>query len=261
MGIYESIPVKEGLVLAILPTTRSLQDHSGLGHVLTTTGSWLRRDGVEGLAVGSSGFVSTPHVADLSGFAGYSCFVAGTFAPEANSAFFRKLGVAGRLQFYTSGAGGNQLVTFDGTTSSALTVDISRARSVGVSQANGAKPDFAVEGVVRGQGNATITVPTTNQTMFVAGLGTAAPTVVPHLRAFLFYNNDKTADEWAKLHAWSESLTSPSLPHDRRYFDMASQVPNGPQQQYGPVGDDLVVDGDMEAVGTAAWTAAPPGSP
>ncbi|MCP4573351.1 MAG: LamG domain-containing protein [bacterium] len=221
MGILETLPVRDGLVLAYIPATRSLLDQSGLGHVLTVTGKWARMGGVDGHAAGSAGKVSTPHVADLSGFAGYACFVSGVFEPVANGVFVRKSGAGGRIHFYTTGTG--QVAVYDGTTSSVLATDIRPLRSIGANVAGGAKPEFFGDGTSLGLGSGVVTVPATTLAMELLG----PPSSVQSARALLFYNETKTADEWARLHAWSESLTSPVIPADRRYFDLGSMVPHG----------------------------------
>ena len=103
------------------------------------------------------------------------------------------------------------------------------ARSHGCSVAAGGKAQFYCEGVWIGEGNAGVTPgadtgPVQIGSRLASGLFALMPSNIA-----LGYNRVLTADEFAQNHAWSESLVSPIVAQDRRYWDYGSTVPNGPE--------------------------------
>jgi hypothetical protein len=255
MSITETIPVRDGLVLAVIPATRSLLDHSGAGRHPTQAGSglgWIRLNGVEQLRASGTGRLVVANDATLQAVTDFSVFMAGDC--HERGAFNRILNKrqAGGIQIDLYKDSGTDVEIYDGTAtrsasigswagvkSFAVNVD---SGVLGTLFANGAhKSDFSTAPV--------ITADTADVTLFNYYTGNAP--FVDHCKALLWYSRVLSANENSLIHAWSEALTSPFIPADRRYFDMGSLVPDGNDPTYGA---NILTDGDMEAAGVAAWT-------
>lgn len=99
------------------------------------------------------------------------------------------------------------------------------ARSIAATLEAGNKPDFYVDSNHFGEGLAALTpTPGANATNLMGNvsLGMQVPS-----NLIVFYPGKIIQSEVSRLHTYCEALTSPSLPHNRAYFDMGSQVPNG----------------------------------
>jgi hypothetical protein len=223
MGIIESIPVRDGLVFAWIPAMRSLLDQSSYAAIPTQVGSpkWYRQRGVDTVRCQTAAdYFTFPHSSalDLSAF---SCHAWGVMEQGSGHDVLWKKGTGSRYQFY---ANAGNLIYYDGLSVSLLSANIIGAHSIGCQVTSGQKALFYKEGVGLGEGNNAVTVPTTDDILLVGGQ--AGPSV-GYLAGIVMYDASLTADKFSLLHAWSESLRSPSLLADRRFFDMGSTVPNG----------------------------------
>jgi len=254
MGIIETLPVTDGLVAAWFPFMRSLRDHSQYAHAITQTGTprWRRVNGLDcvfALDPADSFRVDHSSVLDVSNL---SVVAVGSIQQDYNATFCRKISSVGgdRYQFYSSNPA--SLAFYNGTTSSTLSgLDLTGYRSCGMSLASGQKPQFFGEGAYQGEGNVAVSLVSTDSYFYFMSSGPSPGC----LAAVLVFDGVLTLSQHADFGAWGRSLVSPMLPADRRYFDIGSQVAYGneprPNQEDGA---ELVVDGDMEAAGTAAWT-------
>jgi hypothetical protein len=257
MSILETIPVRDGLALALVPAKRSLLDVSGNGHkMIVASGDpkWIRTKGIESVVChGASRF----SVADAPGLqhTTRSIFMGGDFGQYDSSTHrFVSKRDSGQteFEFFAPASGQLQLAAAVGT--SLANVDWEGSRSIGFSHVSGDVARFSVNGAPFVDGGTTATITSNTADIIVGNIFVGNSPMQFPFHALLDYSRDLSAEEFALLHAWSESLKSPSLPADRRYFDMGSLVPHGPQTQ-APEQDSatVIADGDMEAAGTASW--------
>jgi len=154
----------------------------------------------------------------------------------------------------------DKLYLYDGTTQAGTgALDIDGSTTQGVTLTSGQVPKFYLDGVFAEDGSAAITPPTASDQLdacraFLSGkvLGVCGVVIV--------FNRELTPAEMATVHAWSESIKSPSTVWPGMgagRLSRPSTVPFGTQQKPSTPDDgaDVVADGDMEAVGTASWTA------
>lgn len=224
--IYQSLPVKDGLVFGVVFSERSILDISPIAALASITGTpqWHRRNGVEMVQNGSADYISLAHNVAQQWTTGSLFIRTDPLIGDATERrFLFKRAGAGQFDYkHTATA----LTLFCGGTNSSLntTTHIGK-RTHGVSIAGGGKAQFWVDGVHVGEG-VLVATPGVDTGDILIGNGFANNLLVP-IQAALGYSRVLTAEEWSRNHAWSESLRSPSLPHDRRYFDMGSLVPHG----------------------------------
>ena len=251
-------PITDGLELAILPYTASLLDYSGNGRHPTQVGSkiqWIKSGGVWRLHGGVSGWLEVANDAALQAMTDQSIFVGGDLGRFSTTEYILSKHNAGgsQIRLYGDATGVGRLRLYDGVGTQNADFDLANRRSVCVTLVSGEKANAWADGVFQDEFGAASTIVggTQETTLFNRYTGNS-PMVSWGVSVLLWYDRTLDAYENSKLHAWSESLHSPSLPHNRTYFDLGSLVSNGPQTQYGPTGDDLIVDGDMS--NPAAWT-------
>ncbi|HDZ37885.1 MAG TPA: LamG domain-containing protein [Marinobacter sp.] len=225
------IPITSGLVLALVPSLRSLLDFSGADRHPTFAGSglsWIRQNGVYRIRAESTGRLVIPNDATLEAITDFSLFCAGSFSSSGVFArILNKRGVGGtQIDLYMDG--GIDVELYDGaSTRVAVMGSWDGVNSFTVNVESGVLGTLSANGFYRSDFNAppTITANSADVTLWNYYSGNAPFTDT--VKALLLYNRVLDADEDAQNHAWSESLTSPTIPHDRRFFDLGSLVPHG----------------------------------
>jgi hypothetical protein len=252
MTFNPHIPVTDGLVGLWAFYAGSLLDYSGLGHHGTPTAAmkWIKSGGVWHIvATGNGAGVDVADTAALQGVEGAALMcVDFDRQADANHRMLIKRDAGGTQYDFLLTSTVGQVTMYDGATTSVWSgVSYVGAKTMGFSWATGEKPLLYLDGVFHSEGSLALTITADDAPVRIGGYyGSGSQYLRSAIKSTVLYNEKKTADDFARLHAWERQQSSPSLPHNRAYFDMGSLVPNGPQTQYGPTGDDLVTDGDME---------------
>ncbi len=250
--MINDVPVKDSLELALIPANRSLLDHSGNGRTITQAGTglkWVRRNGVDHLLAEGTGRLVVPNDAGLEAMTDFSVFGAVNAEDEPTTLrrFLYKRDVGGT--HLDLGVQGGVFAINDGGAVTTAALSLNRISSFAITLNSGSIASMWGNGTYSGPFNGVNTITTDNADLTLLNSLGANPFLEPY-RVLLLYSRVLEAWEVALLHEYTCSLQSPTIPQDRRYFDQhSSSVPDGPQPQYGPVGPELVQDGDMETVG------------
>lgn len=253
--------IRDSCVLAVVPATGSVRDWSVVGASDAVVGSpyWRKRGTILGLQCTGTGYVTIADNAAQRTDA-VTLFVALSEPLEATT--FEQ-----RLAWKRSGTGmydfkfSSSMVIYIGGTnhSSGSGVGVG-SKTVGVSFKSGtAGVSFYTDGALA-YTRLAIPAPNTSDTSSVnVASGYNASVGVPIIASTQF-NRVLTAQEMGLLHTWSQSLTSPSRTwpgYGTGLISRPSRIPYGLQTVPPSVaeGAEELTDGDMEAVGTAAWTA------
>lgn len=242
-------------VFAWFPFQRTVLDWSGNGTVLTqqNTPHFERRNGVDALVmqnIAPQAYFTAAHAAHLD-LANMSVFASGEFKHATNNTLVRKLGTGVRYQVYTNNP--TSISMYNGVTASTLVMDVGQLRTFAMTLESTKQPRFFGDGAFAGLGSLAVSLSPTDSTFYLGYPGGEA--MQRRTEVFLLYGGVLTDTEVSDLNVWSQNLVSPALSVDRRYFDMGSLVAaNAETQPETPDGAEQVVDGNMEAVGVAAWT-------
>ncbi|MFH1265294.1 MAG: LamG-like jellyroll fold domain-containing protein, partial [Planctomycetota bacterium] len=252
------IPVTDGLVLAIVPARRSLLDFSGAGRHPTIAGAglgWVRQGGVYQLRGQGTGRLVVAHDATLDALTDFTLCCSGTFGGIAAQRRVLSKEDAGGVQVDVYLDAGTEVEINDGANIRVASVGSwAGVRSFAIAQQSGAIGDLYTNGAFKAAFDGITTVTADDADVTILNYYDGSTPSTDGYSAQLLYNRVLTADEISATAAFTDSLSSPEISPNRRYFDRGSWVANGPQTSYGDSGPDLVTDGDMEAVGVAAWT-------
>ena len=253
-------PIVDSLLLAIIPSTRSLLDWSGNARNPTIAGAaasldWVRTNGIHSLRSTGTGRLVIPNDVELEAVTDFSLFFSGSPGGLAvTRRLFNKRGLGGtHLDVYLDT--GTDVEMYDGV--------ILRTASIGswvgvknfaVVQESGTIGDLYANGAWKSAFSGVTTITGNSEDVTLLNYYDGANPCYDGYRALLFYSRVLTANEISTLATWSDALSSPTITPNRKYFSQGGWVANGPQPSYGESGDNLVVDSDMEAVGTAAWS-------
>lgn len=148
----------------------------------------------------------------------------------------------------------NQMYWFDGVSTRTATVSYIGTKSLAVSGTNGAIPKAYKDGVFVTNFTGTVTLVAIADALYIGNQSGQTRSIENPVKGILVYNVVLLPDEIATLHQWSQEIRTPrkiwpgvglARPSTLLIAPVQSNVVNGPE---------LVVDGDMEAIGTAAWT-------
>ncbi len=222
-------------VLALPLWLGTLRDHSGYGnHGSNTGGHWGSARGVDGFV---NGEVNLNADASLNP-ADLTIFGWGNIESAAQAQYFAATTDV-LTRFYMTATA---LILTTGGGFSSINLGLTRFRSAAVTATAAlAKPSFYINGGAIGLGHAAVALAIGENPWNVAGFTNNAWT--NPFSGLLFYPAILTPSEISDLHLWSQQRVTPR-----------KQWP-GSGLRYPGRTTDLLVDGDMEEAGVAAWVA------
>jgi hypothetical protein len=158
----------------------------------------------------------------------FETYVSKRDAGGDNYAFYSKVAPADRLYFW------------DGATGRFVAADLRGKTYTAVNFKSGEAAEGFIDGVSIGAFNDTSTVTTDDAPLLIGNYHLNSRNAYSPLKAILIFNDKLTATEHITLYAELSSMTWPT---------------KGGGTAQGTYGAEVVVDGDMETTGTAAYTA------
>jgi len=224
-------PIVDNLLLALVPAARSLLDHSGNGRHPTLAGAglnWVRTNGVYQLRAEGTGRLVVANDVTLEAMTDFTLCCSGSFGGIAAQRRVLSKEDAGGVQLDVYLDAGTEVEINDGANVRVASVGSwAGVRSFAVVQESGAIGDLYTNGaaLVAFDGITTITADNADVTLLNYYDG-STPSIDPY-GAILLYNRVLTADEISRNSVFMDSLTSPEISPNRRYFDRGSWVENG----------------------------------
>ncbi|MCK5019282.1 MAG: LamG domain-containing protein [Candidatus Peribacteraceae bacterium] len=224
-------PILEGLVFALIPAHRSLLDHSGDDRHPTFAGtglSWIRQNGVYQIRAESTGRLVVPNDPTLEAVTDNSLFVAGNWADDpADRRVFSKRD-AGGTQIDVRLTNTTRVRLYDGVDNRTAELGTWRGvRSWCAAMPSGQIATLYRNGIEHVAFTGTTTITPDDADISLLNYYTGANPCIYPVRSLLLYNRVITANENSDLAVWSDSLSSPELSPNRRYWDRGRRVPNG----------------------------------
>ncbi|KKN87426.1 hypothetical protein LCGC14_0258810 [marine sediment metagenome] len=225
-------PVTDGLVLAVLPYANSLLDHSGAGRHPSLSAvagmEWIRSNGVMQLRATGTGLLTVANDATIEAITDNSFFVGVSGSdPVSQARWFSKRDAGGtQLDVYADTA--TTVGIYDGIVARAATMGSwAGVHSFALNFPSGGAGDLFRNGVPHAAFSGVSTFSGHTADISIGNQYTGTKPLSKPQFALLWYSRILAAWEHSLNHAWSESLRSPSLPHNRRFFDMGSLVEHG----------------------------------
>jgi hypothetical protein len=229
----QSLPVRDGLVLALPFFARTLRDYSGYGHHPVASGSvnWISIGGVNRIAFGTNGVLTVADTPELQSTV-YSALVAcdqlGRYS-NTDRLISKRDATGTNFDWRINSA--TQIGLYDGVATPFLIDNHSqRNRVYGLTVTSGYKARDYLDGVFIGEYSAASTITADDAPLLVGNYWSGAFPQPNPMGGVLLYTRELTAAEMAEASAWLDSQTSPSVPHDRRYFNLGSLVPVGGEE-------------------------------
>jgi len=260
MGIVESLPVQRVRPVLALPLyLGTMRDHSGYGnHAVPAGGQWGTSGNSDGFMVPAHAQRATiPDSPELQTNGHVSIFAWGYNRTHPLATVVAKSDGGGTdYEFYLDTAAGGSICIWDGVGVSSLAHNVVGSRSLAVAMSNGEVPSFSVDGAFVGNGGAAAVVTANDAPLDIGSMYVGNPWLNP-LFGVIIYTDILTQAEILSLHEWSQSRFTPR----KQWPDAGLRYPDRET--------NLLIDGDMEAAGVAAYAFAPadtvltkvPGSP
>ncbi len=227
-------------VLALPLWLGTLRDSSGYGHhgdVPLTNPYWRSRGGTDLLTGSASRYIEVDDSAVLRAVVDNTLFVRGQFRVPATTrpVFNKRFGADTQISHRITQLG--TLNVYDGVTQAEIALgNLSAIDTIAVSLVSGNAGNVYVNGVLIGALDNTNTIAPEPVNIFIGEAGF-------DLSMVIWYPGVLAAPEISDLHLWSKSRITPR-----------KQWP-GSGLRYPGRTTDLLVDGDMEEAGVAAWVA------
>lgn len=229
MTLLHTLPVSRVAPVLFLPLyTRSLLDHSGLGHHATVVDSdlhWRRAGEQDGVYARGTGRLSVANTAVLEAVTDSTLFWWGHIrAPKVEGRVFAKKDAGGnQLDVYWKTTG--YIIYHDGAAGGATpNFDFANLRSIAISCRSGQKGIAFANGVELGLLSVPTTITGDDSAIYIQNLATTSRPNDNPLQGLIWYPGVLHPDEIAALDAWSQERRSPLVHADRRYFDQGSLV-------------------------------------
>jgi len=214
------------------------QDLSGQGNHGTNTGYWA----TDGLQFGATDEVTVTDggaATELQLTEG-TIVVLGHWARQTTQARFVVKRDGGGTNYTFKVHDAEKIALFDGTNSRIVSCDITDKKYLAINFKNGETGEGFADGVSLGSLNGSHAIAVNDANLIIGNYFAGGYPADNTISAVLIFNDRLTATEHAKLYAELTSLKWPS---------------KAAGTAQGTYGAELVVDGNMETAGTAAWTA------